>query len=304
MSEPIFLDYDRAALDAQYNNRLKVPHFHGYIERWQRESAAARSRLDSRIDVAFGASPAERLDVFAAAGAPAGRAGTVAPTPVLVFIHGGYWMMLDKSDADYVAAGFVPHGIATVVINYALMPSVSMDELVAQVRRAVAWALRNAASFGGDPARVAVCGHSAGGHLTAMVAATDWDDPASYGATDVPPTRPIAGYALSGLHDLEPIRLCYLNDTLGLTPLDVARNSPMRLAPPRDGFWMLAVGADEGAEYLRQSFGLAQAWGSEGRRQVVAQVLKQTDHFMIADCLDDPGAPLTAAIAADLHTRR
>ncbi|HVL56360.1 MAG TPA: alpha/beta hydrolase [Burkholderiaceae bacterium] len=300
MPEPIFLDYDRPALDAQYNNRLKVPHFPEYIERWRRESAAARSRLDCRADVAFGPSAAERLDVFPAAGGRSGGAGS----PVLVFIHGGYWMMLDKSDADYVAAGFVPQGIATVVINYALMPAVSMDELVAQCRRAVAWTLRHAGSFGGDPARVAVCGHSAGGHLTAMVAATDWADPASYGAAEAPPTRPIGGYSLSGLHDLEPIRLCYLNDTLGLSPIDAARNSPMRLAPPPDGCWMLAVGGDEGPEYLRQTFGLAQAWGSHGRRQVAAQVLKQTDHFMIADCLDDPAAPLTAAIAHDLHSRR
>jgi arylformamidase len=287
--ERIFLDYDRAALDAQYDNRAKVPDFQRHIDRWMSGSQRARESLRCTLDVAYGAGPSETLDVF-----PAGRS---TPTPVLVFIHGGYWMARSKADTDFVALGLVPHGVTVVNIEYSLMPSVRMDEVVRQCRAAVAWTLRHAADFGGDPARVWVAGHSAGAHLMAMVAATDWD---AAGALRV---RPAGGWGLSGLYDLEPIRRCYLNDTLAMDAAEGARNSPMSLPPPPDGRWTLAVG-EEGPEYLRQTSQQAAVWGCDGARRVSAQVWRGDDHFTIVARLDSPEDALVQAMVDDLTAGR
>jgi autotransporter passenger strand-loop-strand repeat protein len=141
------------------------------------------------FDLSYGTHPGERLDIF-----PAQAAGA----PVNIFVHGGYWHRLDKADFSFVARAFRPAGAATVVINYALMPSVDMDELVRQCRAAVAWTWLNAPSFGSDPDRLYVSGHSAGGHLTAMLLATDW---ASFGC---PADVVKGGVAISGLNPYLP----------------------------------------------------------------------------------------------------
>ena len=292
MSRKIFLDYDQAALDAQFDNRAKVPAFPEYLARYKAGSASARARYSSaaRLDVAVGPSAIERIDVFPAA-------ASRGPAPVLVFIHGGYWLMLDKADFSFVANGFVPHGIATVVINYALIPSVRMDELVRQCRQGVAWVLANAAGFGGDPTRVAVSGHSAGGHLTAMVGATDWPRfTAPLVATPVT-ARPMGGFAISGLHDLVPISRCYLQQSLGLSDDEVARNSPVNLAAPAGGSWLAQVGGKEGPEYHRQSTELASRWTATGGGAVRVQIVEGHDHFSIMMALGDPDDPLTLQIA-------
>jgi arylformamidase len=287
---PVFRGYDQAALDAQYNNRLKVPSFEDYLRRYHDDSAAVRQQWGdrARFDVAVGDSAIERVDVFPPLEGGRGSA------PVLVFIHGGYWLMLDKSEFSFVARGFAAHGIATVVINYGLIPSVRMAEIVRQCRQAVAWTVANAASFGGDPARVAVAGHSAGGHLTAMVGSNGWQ-----------PDRPlVAGYAISGLHDLVPISRCYLQQSLKLEPDEVDRFSPSGLAPPRLGHWLAIVGGLEGPEYLRQSVELVTGWQSAGERTVALQVARDHDHFSIVMTLGDPVDPLTRMIATDLLQRR
>jgi arylformamidase len=286
MGETVFRHYDRAGLDAQYNNRAKVPSFEAYIARWAAQGEQARATLAPRLDVRYGDGERETLNVYAARGA--------APAPVLVWIHGGYWMSLTKDYNDFVALGFVPNGVAVVNVEYALMPGARMDELVRQCRAAVAWAIANAASFGGDPSRVWVGGHSAGGHLTAAVAITDW------GAQPGVPagTCPAGGFAFSGLHDLEPIRLCYLNDTLGMDEAEARRNAPLGMAPPRDGDWTLLVGGAEGPEYLRQSADLAAAWGSDDARRVRMEVVAGADHFSIVGPLADPGSATVRRMVA------
>lgn len=283
---PVFLHYDRAALDREYNNRAKVADAPDWLTRYAEWSRRTRTELPATLDIAYGPHPGERLDVF-----PAGEG---AAAPVQLFIHGGYWHRLDKADFSFVARAFHPAGAVTVVINYALVPTVDMDELVRQCRAAVAWTWRHAPAFGGDPARLFVSGHSAGGHLTAMVLSTDW--PAFAG---LPPDAVKGGTGISGLYDLEPIRLCYLNEVLGLTPEQARRLSPIHLAPGRAGPLLLAVGGLEGPEYHRQTEAQAAAWRARGLPGQVLD-LPGHHHFSIAGELASPGTPLSRAILAQM----
>lgn len=290
MGEPIFRGYDREALDREYDNRKKVANSAELIARYASESEAARRTLACRLDVRYGLHAGETLDVFLPPGP--------APAPVHVFIHGGYWHRMDKADFGFVARALQPAGAAVVAINYALMPSVTMDELVRQCRAAVAWVWRNASSFGGDPGRIFVSGHSAGGHLTAMVMSTDW---AAFGGLPADVVK--GGCGISGLYDLEPIRLCYLNDTLGLSPEAARRNSPVHRVPERSpGSLLLAVGGLEGPEYHRQTDEMAEAWA---RRGLAGRVLDLAGlhHFSIVAQLEDPRSPLARAVLRQMGLR-
>lgn len=280
MGTPVFRGYDREALDREYDNRRKVPKAVEILAWYASESEAARRALHWRIDEPYGTTAGERLDVL-----PAPR----TDAPVQVFIHGGYWHRLDKADFSYVARGFAPSGAAVVVINYTLMPAVTLDELVQQCRAAIAWVYRRAPSFGGDRNRIFISGHSAGGHLVAMLMATDWS---AFGA---PADVVKGGCAISGLYDLEPIRLCYLNDILKLTVEDVQHHSPVLLPAPRAGTLLLAVGDLEGPEYHRQTDELAAAWQKQGFASAVMK-LPGDDHFTIAAKLGDPASALSRAM--------
>jgi arylformamidase len=281
MTTAVFRGYDRAALDAEYDNRAKVARALEWLARYGAESARARAELPMRFDVAYGAHHAQRLDVFGAA--------TAAPAPIQIFFHGGYWHRLDKADFSFVVRGLRPSGAVTVVANYGLVPSVDLDTLVGQCRAAVVWVHGHARELGGDGRRIFVSGHSAGGHLVAMLLATDW---AALGA----PADVVKGAcAISGLYDLEPIRLCYLNDVLALTPEAARRNSPVLLPPPATGSLLLAVGGDEGPEYHRQTDDLAAAWRGGGGALDVLDMAGH-DHFSIVGELEAPDRPLARAI--------
>jgi arylformamidase len=277
MGTPIFRHYDQAGLDAEYDNQKKFPgfDFKGFVARCAALSASARGDLACHLDIPYGTHPAERLDIFPAA--PAAGAA-----PVEIFFHGGYWRMLDKRDFSYVAHGFVAVGRTVVVVNYALIPAVDMDALVEQCRRAVAWTVRNIANFGGDPGRLYLSGHSAGGHLVAMMMATDWR---RYG-DDL--RRPLfaGACAISGIFDLEPIQLCFLNKILQLDAGQVERNSPQRLEPLERAPLVVAVGDREGEEYLRQARDFVAAWCRPGFAPEM--VVLPEDHFSIRLQLVEP----------------
>jgi arylformamidase len=283
MGETVFLGYDQAALDREYNNGAKIPNAAEYLARYPAESARARDTLPARLDLRYGPARGQTLDLFLPAGA--------GPAPVHVFVHGGYWRSLARTDFSFVALGLQPAGVLVAVVDYALIPTVDMDELVRQVRTSIAWLHRNAEAFGGDPARITVSGHSAGGHLVAMLLSTDWGRFAG-----LPQDVVKAGCGISGLYDLEPIRLCYLNETLGLTPEAARRNSPVHLVPPvAGGPLLLTVGELEGDEYHRQTESLAAAWRRRAHAVEVTD-MGGHDHFSIVTELGCPGTPLVRAI--------
>ena len=278
----LFRHYDRKALDAEYNNRAKVKDAMDWIARYGAESARARAELPMRFDVPYGRHHAERLDIFLPT-TPA----AASPAPVHVFVHGGYWHRLDKADFSFVARAF-PEA-ATVVVNYALVPTVDLEELVRQVRASIAWVHANAPSFAGDPARITVSGHSAGGHLVAMLMATDWSHFAA------PADVVQAGCAISGLYDLEPIRLCYLNDVLQLSEETARRLSPLHLRQAGAAPLVLVVGADEGREYHRQTNDLATAWRARGASIEIIDAPGH-NHFSIVAELERTDTPLARTI--------
>lgn len=247
----VYGGFTQAALDAQYNNRALVPEHPQLLESWQQDAAGRLAGVRVERDVAYGPSPEEKLDLY--------LSDTPDRAPVIVFLHGGYWMSRHKEDFNYVAPDFVAAGAIVAVVEYALMPTVDLGEVVRQCRAATAWVHANVAGYGGDPRRVVVTGNSAGGHLTAMMQATDWPD-----FCGGPADMVHAGVALSGIYDLEPVRHTYMQPTLELSESDVATLSPVHLAPNAKTRGVIAVGGDETDEFHRQSRLLVDDWSGKG----------------------------------------
>ena len=276
---------DKAFLSRQYNNRELVPDHPQYFARWTEASARAASTMAAQLDRRYGSMPGEAVDIFPA------RKGDGS---CMMFIHGGYWRSLDKKNFSFLAPAWVDAGVSLAVVNYDLCPGVTMDEIVRQMLRASRWLWLHAEDYGMDRDRLYVSGHSAGGHLVAMLMSTDW------AASGLPADVIRAGCGISGLYDLEPIRLSYLNDVLRLTP-EVARlHSPIHHAPSRAGRLLLTVGALEGPEYLRQSEALARAWSSRGLRSETVEMAGH-HHFSIVAELEDPKSELSRRLARQME---
>ena len=272
--------FDPDWLNAQYNNRALVPEYARHLAHWAEASALSRSQSDCRLDLAYGDGVAETLDVF-----PAPRPGA----PVLVVVHGGYWRALDKRDQSFVAAPFVDAGAVVVLPNHALAPAVSVRHIVLQLVRAVAWVHRHIAAHGGDPARLIVAGHSAGGHLAAMMLACRW----AAVAPDLPPALVHAALAVSGVFDLEPLRHApFLAPDLKLSAAEARALSPARMPPPPGGPLLAVVGGAESAEFHRQSRLIRAAWGEA--IVPVCEVLPGRHHMNVLHDLAEPGARLHA----------
>ncbi len=261
-----------------YNNRAAVPDHPAWIARYAELSAAAVRDLCPKRDLRYGPGPNETLDLFLPSGPARGT---------FVFIHGGYWRALDKRDFSFVAAPFAAQGIATAVINYDLCPAVSIAAIVDQCRRAVAWIVREAAAQGAQPSPIVVGGHSAGGHLVAMLYATDW---ASLGLA----RDPIAGgVSLSGVHDLAPMLQFSYNVDLKLDAAEAARLSPVRLEARSSAPLVIGVGADETSEFLRQADLLWDAWpANRPPGDVAPVVIPARNHFSVVADYADPDSEL------------
>lgn len=260
--------------DGMYNNRELVPGYQAYFDRWTADSARARAEVPCELDHRYGPGPGETLDVFPA---PHDHAA------VLVFIHGGYWRGMDKSEHSFVAPAFTRDGACVVVVNYPLCPAVTVPEITLHVARALAWTWHNIGRFGGDRRRIVVAGHSAGGQLAAMMLACLWQQ------LDAALPRDLVrnALAISGLHDLEPImRTPFLQPSLRLTREHVALASPARLPAPRHGTLYSVNGGNESAEYHRQNRLIQEAWGV--RRVPICESLPGLDHFSVLEALLEP----------------
>jgi arylformamidase len=273
---------DGAALDRQYNNRALVPDFAEHLARWAADSAQARTQ-PCTLDLDYGSGPSESLDIFPAAG-PAQAGGA----PVLVFLHGGYWRGLDKADHSFVAPAFTQAGACVVVPNYALCPVVTVPQIVLQMVKALAWTWRHVAQYGGDPSRITVAGHSAGGHLAAMLLACQWQR----WAADLPPRLVRNALSISGLFELESIRRTpHLQVDLRLTPAQARKVSAAWLPSPGvaagRGQLFSVAGGDESPAFLLHKQLIRRAWG---RRVVpVCDALPGLNHFSMLGALAQPG---------------
>lgn len=258
------------ALDREYSPSQLVPAVATYLAGYARRSADTRADLPVHTDIRYG--PAT-LDLF-----PAGPG-----SPLLVYVHGGFWQEMGKSDFAFPARGVVAAGAAYAALGYGLAPEHSMDEIVASVRTGVRWLAEHAGTFGIDPARIHLCGHSAGAHLAAMALADGG----------------IAGaILLSGVYDLEPIRRTYVNEALGMDRATARRNSPLHALPDRLPPLVVASGATETGEFHRQRREFAAA--ARGRGPVTELIVAGRHHFDVMDDLTDPGTDLGRAVLAQL----
>ena len=274
--------HDPAWLQAQYDNRARVADHPQVLARWAQASALVREQAGAQLDIAYGDGAGERLDLF-----PAAAAAGAAPAPVLVYIHGGYWRSLDKSDHSFVAPVFQAAGALVAVPNYALCPAVGIEHIVLQMARALVWVWQHAADHGGDPARIALIGHSAGGHLASMLLSCRWKQIA-----DDMPAQPLTGaLSISGLYDLEPLRHApFVQRDLQLTPAAVARLSPAFFPRPKGGKLYATVGLDESDEFLRQNRLIRDVWGPTA--VPVCETIPQANHFTVLNSLVDPAGRL------------
>lgn len=265
-------------LDHQYNTRVWAPNFAETIARHGRLGEAVRARGDARLDLRWGRGPRQTLDFF-----PAGR----PRGPLALFIHGGYWQYRTSTrhSVSFLAPPFLDRGIAFCAVSYELCPDVTMDGMVTQLREAVRWVRGAQQALGHESTRLTVLGHSAGGHLAAMLALTDWAAHGQgRGLVD-------AACGVSGLYDLLPIARTYLNEPLRMDETIARRNSPIALtragAPPM----VLATGGRESPEFHRQ----AEAFGRRYPAPVFA--LEGKDHYDACEALLEPG-PFQDAVMA------
>jgi arylformamidase len=266
-------------LDAQYNNRARIPDHPQIFARWTNASALARQQAPCQLDVPYGDGAGETLDVFLPERANA---------PVFVFIHGGYWRSLDKSDHSFVAPALVAAGAMVVVPNYALCPAVTIEHIALQMVKALDWTYRNAARLGGDPQHIVVGGHSAGGHLAAMLLSCAWPKVAA----DLPKRLVHSALSISGVFDLEPLRHTpFIAKDLRLTAASARRLSPA-LYPAPEGTLVAVVGGDESEEFIRQNELIRRAWGPAA--VPVCETIPGTHHLNVVHDLADAKASLFA----------
>jgi arylformamidase len=267
--------------DLLYNPRLVVADFQQIFDRWERNSERARAKLDGYLDVPYGTTGAEKLDVFRPKGESRG---------LLMYVHGGYWRSLDKKRFSFIAPALVEAGIAVAIPNYALCPAVQVEDIVMQMVQACAWLYGNGGNFGAPANRLCLCGHSAGGHLAAMMLACRWPD---Y-SPDLPKKVVSAAMSISGLYDLtEIVKVPSVNCDVRLNEESALKLSPAFLPPATDAPLYTAVGENENEGFHIQNKLIAEKWGKVRRADIPCP---GANHFTVLDQLCDPRSGLFQAV--------
>ncbi len=271
----VFLDMDQEELDDAYTQIKYAPNMPQLLARFAANSAVTRARLGEPRRLAYGGAPNEQLDLYAA---------PVANAPVCVFVHGGAWRQGEARNVAFPAEMFVGAGAHFAALDFDNVVTTGGDlmPIADQVRRAVAWVYANASSFGGDPRRLYVCGHSSGGHLAGVILTTDW-------ARDfgLPADSVRGGLVISGMYDLEPVRLSARSDYIRFTDAIVEALSPRRHVDRLNCPIMVAHGTLETPEFLRQARDFAAAAKSAGKA-VELLAGAEYNHFEILETLANP----------------
>ena len=272
-------------LESNFTPLYAVPDNEAYIDRGVAQSRRIRDTLKCTLDVAYGDTPLQNLDIF--------HSGNEA-APIVVFIHGGYWYSLDKSDYSFVAGPLTANGADVVLINYDLCPAVTLDVVVSQCMKAIAWVYRNLAVVGGGRRRIFVSGNSAGAHLAAMALSHDWT------SEQLPPDLISGAFCVTGIYDVRPVPLIKANELIGLTTDVALRNSPMFMRPTTRSPVLVTVGASETKGWINQSIDYA---GVLRRHDVPVDVLLAPgqNHFSIAESLGNRDSAVVEAIIPYLH---
>ena len=273
------MNKDAAYYESAYNPRVAVPEFNDHFERWKKRSAQARQTLTGRAynDVAYGPDPMQKLDIYRAKG---------ESQALLIYIHGGYWRALDKSIQSFVAPPFVERGVTVASINYALCPTVHVQDIVLQVLQACAWLYRNGPNFGAPRDRLFVSGHSAGGHLTAIALAALWPK----FSPDLPGKVVRGGLSISGIYDVEPVmNTPSVNVDVHLTPSEARRVSPVYMPPATNAPLYTAVGGKEQEGFHEQNRLIRTKWKSVIKDDFPCP---EDNHFTILDRFADPQSAL------------
>ena len=228
---------DRTSIDYHYFVRGRLPEWESYIEQFSSQSADVRQKFSYHADIVYGEHDRQKIDVF-----PTEK--YTQNSPALVFIHGGYWRMLDKSIFSFIAPEFLSAGVAVALVNYRLLPDVGLADIVDDVKTATSWLVTNADKFGFDSNKITLCGHSAGAHLAAHAA---MDLNANF-------------IGVSGVYDLEPIQNSFLNDIGFLDNETVDIFGANSIMPNGDGSSLFAFGVEEGVEFSRQTLSQVELW--------------------------------------------
>ncbi len=266
--------------ERQYNARAAIPDHPQIFARWAEDSARVRASAECALDLRYGKGEKQTLDIFAARG---------RSRALLVYLHGGYWRSLDKSDFSFLAPAFTQLDATVAVVNYDLAPQVTVGRIVEEARAAVVWLLEHGADYGANPARLYLAGHSAGAHLTAMLFATAWGKD----VPGLPPNVVKGGVAVSGIYDLAALVRTSMNADIRLTEETARQWSPAYLEPRVKAPLVLAVGGDESSEFRLQTELLAERWHDAVEVRQVP--LPGYHHLNVIEQLGAAGSPLHEA---------
>jgi arylformamidase len=280
VSEPAYKSFRQDELEYQYNPRVSVPEFPELAKIRSAQARKVRESAKSWLNIPYGSSARETVDIYAA-----GKAGG----PVLVYIHGGYWRSGTKEDNANFVPAFTERGATVVLVEYDLCPKVTVTDIVRQTRASLAWTFRNILRYSGDPSRFYISGHSAGGHLTAMALANDWE------REGVPRDFIKGAVAMSGVHDLDMVMHISTNEEIRMTPEIAKQNSPLANPPMVNCPLLIAVGGAEPEGWKQMSKDYYEFCKQRGLEAEYLEV-PGANHYTMSEHLGTPASPLAQGI--------